>query len=172
MRYKKLLFPAIAFNLVVVVCYNAGSSSSANYLDEIDLIDEAKLDSLVQNRSGKALFINMWATWCVPCREEFPDLIKLAEYTQNRDIEIVGISVDYADEIDSKVKPFLQSQQVNFKNFIQNFDRQEKLISLLHTEWAGALPASFIYNDQGIQILFMPGKHSFQEFKSKIDSLL
>jgi thiol-disulfide isomerase/thioredoxin len=176
MKFKKVIYLIIALNLVVVVCYNAGSdtqsSARVNYSNQIELVDNTKLDSLIQTRNGKALFINMWATWCVPCREEFPDLIKLVEYTQNRDIEIVGISVDYADEIDSKVRPFMQSQQVNFKIYVQNFDRQESLINKLNKEWAGALPASFLYNAQGEQVLYLPGKHSFEEFKQTIDSLL
>ena len=176
MRFKKILFLIIALNLVVVVCYNAGSGDQANsavdYANEIGLINNSKLDSLIQARNGKALFINLWATWCVPCREEFKDLILLAAYAQNKNIEIVGVSVDYPDEIDSKVRPFLENRQVNFKNYVQNFDRQEALINKLNKEWAGALPASFLYNAQGKQVLYLPGKHSFEEFKSTIESLL
>ena len=137
----------------------------------IELLNEAKLDSLISTRTGNFLFINMGAPWCVPCREEFKDLIQLADFYEDKKVEVVAISVDYPDEIESKIKPFIESQKVNFKIYVQDFDRQENLINKLNTEWNGALPASFLYNHQGKQVAYLPGKHSFNEFKKIIDSL-
>ena len=147
------------------------NTDAEHYINEVALIDSSGLDSLIQERNGKVLLINMWATWCVPCREEFEDLIQLAAYATNKPIEIVGISVDYPDEIESKVKPFLAQQQVNFKIYVQNFDEQEALINQLNKDWSGALPASFIYDARGKQKVFVQGKHTLESFKKLLAAL-
>jgi thiol-disulfide isomerase/thioredoxin len=55
--------------------------------------------------SRKPLLVNFWATWCDPCREEFPDLVKLdAEYKGK--IDFITISLDELSEIDRDVPSF------------------------------------------------------------------
>ena len=134
----------------------------------IETVDSAKLDSLIGQRNNKSLFLNVWATWCAPCREEFPDIVKLVNEFDDNDIEFIGISVDYADEIDSKVKPFVESMNINFQIYVQQFASQEVLIEKLHKEWSGALPATFIYDATSALKKFSVGKQSYSAFKSMI----
>ena len=151
----------------------AESKPAANDFADIDvsLLTADSFKPLINKYHGKILFINLWATWCVPCKEEFPDLVRLKEYYENSDVVIIGISVDFPDEIDTKVKPFLYSQAVNFPNFIQDFKEPEDLINLLNKNWRGAVPSTFIYDREGHQQKFLLGKHSFEEFKSEIESI-
>jgi thiol-disulfide isomerase/thioredoxin len=129
------------------------------------------LDDLIMNRNGKVLLINVWATWCIPCREEFPDLVRLAEKYQGRNLEVIGISADYPDEIASKITPFIESEKVNFPIYVQDFDKEENFINYLNRDWSGALPATFIYDKSGAQQKFLLGKQSFQEFQQAVEEL-
>jgi thiol-disulfide isomerase/thioredoxin len=138
---------------------------------EVPLISAADFQPLIDNYRGKILFINLWATWCVPCKEEFPDLVRLDEYYANSDVVIIGISVDFPDEVESKIKPFLHSQKVKFPNFVQNFKDPLELINLLNENWRGAVPTTFIYDKEGKQQKYLLGKHSFEQFKSEIESI-
>jgi thiol-disulfide isomerase/thioredoxin len=144
------------------------SGTSAEWQPEVRLLNENVLDSLLENRHGKKLLLNVWATWCVPCREEFPDLNRIAESYMNKGVEVVGISADYPDEITTKIVPFLEKQKVKFAIFVQDFDRQEDLINKLNPEWSGALPATFIYDTQGTQQAFLLGKQSYADFQAAI----
>jgi thiol-disulfide isomerase/thioredoxin len=45
----------------------------------VEVIDVKKLKEIINNRNGKPLLVNVWATWCVPCREEFPELVKITD---------------------------------------------------------------------------------------------
>ena len=148
------------------------TESSQESTPEIHLINKAGLEKLINQRNDRILLINVWATWCNPCREEFPDLVSLFDEYENRDVDIVGISVDYPDEIDSKILPFLQSQQVNFPVYLQNFEKQEDFINFLNTDWSGALPASFVYDTAGELKLFLLGKQSYEELVTAIESEL
>lgn len=131
---------------------------------EIKLLNEKQLHELVSQRNGKGLFLNIWATWCLPCREEFPDLEKLVQTFGHKNVEFVALSVDYPDEIDSKILPFLQKHPLNFSHYVQDFSDKERIINFLNEQWSGALPATFIYDADGKQQHFLLGQHSYEDF--------
>lgn len=133
----------------------------------VETITKEKLAKVIKERKGKPLFLNLWATWCVLCREEFPAINKLAE--ENKDVEFIGISVDFPEEVDSKIIPFLKSQKAKFVSYVNGFDGDEELINTLDKDWNGALPATFIYDKNGKKISFLEGKKSYDEFKKELE---
>ena len=161
--------------LLFIPLFLIGCSVTDKEISDVKLsvepIDKNGLPELISNRNRKVLLLNVWATWCAPCREEFPDLVQLAEKYKNKNVEIVGISADYPDEVDSKIIPFLKSQNVNFKNYVQNFSDDSGLINQLNSKWNGALPTTFIYDKTGRQITFLEGKCSFEEFEQEIEKI-
>lgn len=148
------------------------SAVDANSSFEVNFLGEEQLRNLIEKRDGRILFINVWASWCIPCREEFPDLVRLSEKYKDKNIDMVAISADYPDEIESKIIPFLESQQVNFPVYVQNFDKQEDFINFLNVDWSGALPATFVYNAAGEQKQFLLGKQSYNKFTTVLENEL
>lgn len=136
----------------------------------VQAIDKAKLAKLIKDRKGKILFLNLWATWCVPCREEFPSIVKLA--SEIKDVEFVGISVDFPDEVDSKIIPFLESNKTNFVSYVNGIEGDEELINALDKKWNGALPATFIFDAKGNKKIFLSGSRTYNEFKKEIEKLI
>ncbi len=65
----------------------------------------------VADLSGKTLLINLWATWCAPCREEMPALNELQKERGGDDFEVVAVNVDTGD--DEKPKRFLEETKVD-----------------------------------------------------------
>ena len=100
---------------------------------EVPLLDAEVYQSLITENKGKIIFINAWATWCVPCKEEFPDLVRLHETYTDMDVVFIGISVDFEDDIESKIKPFLSSQNAKFQNYVQNFKDPAKLTAAIRS---------------------------------------
>ena len=149
----------------------ASTAAEKVAVQTVAAIDEAGLQRLVKERNGRILFLNVWATWCVACIEEFPDLVKLSRSYDERQVEVVGISADYPDEVDSKIVPFLEKQNVPFRVYVANFDHQEDFINAVNRSWSGALPASAIYDPQGNQQFFLVGQGTFEDFKKEIDKL-
>jgi thiol-disulfide isomerase/thioredoxin len=72
----------------------------------------------LQSRSGKLLMINVWATWCAPCRHEMPSLQRLADTLGHDRLELVGLSVDHDEHV---VREYLIEQKIRFPSFL---DRQ------------------------------------------------
>ena len=138
----------------------------------VEPIDVKGIKHLVHIRNGKILFLNVWATWCQPCIEEFPDIVKLYNDYRNAGVDIAAISVDYPDEVDSKILPFLVSQHVPFKVYVANIKKDEDFINQLNPSWSGAVPATFIFDENGKQRVFMFGQKTLKVFKAEIDSAL
>jgi thiol-disulfide isomerase/thioredoxin len=138
-------------------------------LHPVKLIDSVGLHRLIRERNGKVLLLNIWATWCLPCKEEFPGLIKLAG--KDTLIEVVGISVDYPDEINSKVIPFLLKLKVPFQVYVAAFTKQENFITAVDSLWNGAIPATYLYDRQGTQRVSMIGEKNYEEFMKEVNSI-
>lgn len=137
----------------------------------VEVINKTGLEKLINERSGRVLFLNLWATWCIPCREEFPDIVKLAsEY--KKEVDFIGISADYKDEVRTKIIPFLKSNNANFISYVSGFKNDEALINALDKNWNGALPATFIYDINGNKLTLLEGKKSLEEFKAEIEKAI
>lgn len=163
----------LAFVFATILLVGCGPKETSNpFIETIETIDSTTLQEMISQRNGALLFVNVWATWCVPCKEEFPDLIRLVKKYKSQNVEFVGISADYPDEIETRVKPFLRAFDLNFKIYVQDFENDEEFINLLNREWSGALPATFIYDQNGIQRAFLLGKKSMEEFEQELIKLL
>lgn len=138
---------------------------------EVKIINTNDLKSIFEEAKGNALFINVWATWCEPCREEFPEIVKLADNYKN-EIHFIGISVDDAGDLSGKVIPFLESQNASFKNYLLKVKEPEDFINMLDKDWSGAVPATFIYDKSGIQKAVLIGKQSYSQFESAIKKVI
>ena len=133
-------------------------------------IDQSGVRRLVGQRNGKVLFLNIWATWCAPCVEEYPDLVKLAGSYSEQEVEVVGISADYPDEVDSKIVPFLRKLKVPFTVYVANFQHQEDFINAIDSSWNGALPATLIFDMRGNRRSFLVGQGTYDKFRKMVDS--
>ncbi len=152
--------------LYLVLC----SFSVEVQAQEVKIIDEKGMKSLIESRGGKPLFINFWATWCMPCTEEFPDIVKLSK--NYPDFEFVAVSLDHHDEIKSKIQPFLKKMKPGFKNYVAKFKDDQILIEMINKKWNGAIPATVIYNSKGKQISFQAKKLSYKEFEAELKKIV
>jgi len=66
---------------------------------------------------GKVVVVNFWATWCAPCREEMPDLIKLQQQYGPKGLQLVGIAIDENGPVTS----FLERLPVNYPVLVGGF---------------------------------------------------
>lgn len=62
---------------------------------------------------GKVILLNIWATWCGPCRHEIPELVKLQNTYAKKGFEVVGVSVDSA-EMEGQIAPFVEETGINY----------------------------------------------------------
>ena len=65
--------------------------------------------------SGKVLLVNLWATWCGPCRMETPELVKLNKEFKDRGVEMIGLSTEDPDDSAQSVHEFVRAYKVDYQ---------------------------------------------------------
>ena len=162
-------------NLLILLFSLVGSTNYAlaqsNISPQIKIINVTDLSELINENKDRVLLINVWATWCVPCREEFPELVQIAK-SYSEKVRVVGISVDDSEILDSKVIPFLKNQKAEFENYLLKVIEPEDFINLLSKEWSGAIPATFIYDKGGNQKKILIGKQSYELFEQAVKEVI
>ncbi|MBN2589509.1 MAG: redoxin domain-containing protein [Sedimentisphaerales bacterium] len=96
----------------------------------------------VSDYRGKNLILNVWATWCPPCRKEIPDFIELRKEISEDELAIVGISTE--DGQDSKVKDFVKENKMNYTISVADFTKLDAPYSKI-----SAIPTTFFIDKEG-----------------------
>jgi cytochrome c biogenesis protein CcmG/thiol:disulfide interchange protein DsbE len=112
---------------------------------------------------GKVVFINFWASWCVPCREEQPTLEKV--WQQYRDKGVVFVGIDYVDT-EPDALTYLNDFQVTYPN---GPDLGTKISPKYHIQ---GVPESFLVDGQGSIVLFKIAPISEAELTAALDKAL
>lgn len=94
--------------------------------------------------SGKVLLVNLWATWCGPCRNETPELVKLNKEFQGRGVEIVGLSTENPEASAQSVKEFVREHNVDYRI---GWATPEVALTLM--QGRESIPQSFIITRDG-----------------------
>ncbi len=119
---------------------------------------------------AKAVLVNMWASWCGPCRMEFPDLVKLQKDYESRGLKVVFVSWDDTPEIAAK---FLAKQGVTTPSFIKsNSQGDQSFVESLSPKLTGAIPATLIYDNTGKLRDLWEGSVTYEEFAQKVNAVL
>lgn len=141
-------------------------------VDQVKLTPATSTEVLqvVRNSVAKVVLVNMWATWCGPCREEFPDLVRLNRDYAGRGLKIIFVSWDLDKETARK---FLAQQGVDFPSYIKTDDESDqKFIENFEPKWSGALPATFIFDGTGQLRRNWEGKAAYEKFEQSVGELL
>lgn len=113
------------------------------------IVDLAGYQQILTKYRGKPLVVNFWATWCEPCRDEYPLIVELAAEFKAQGVSVVGINMD--DDSDMNlVRRFIARTQPHFPNY-----RQKPGIDLdafyrgVNPAWKGTMPQTIFYTRDG-----------------------
>ena len=142
-----------------------------DYGADVREIDLDGLKKILQRDSNdkRPLLLNFWATWCDPCREEFPDLVKLDADYQNRGLNFIAVSLDDITDIKSEVPKFLSQMKATMPVVLLNVKDPEPAIKVVDPTWDGQLPATFLYDKDGKIVFKHFGKIKPDELRVAID---
>jgi len=133
-------------------------------------IDEVELGKL-SVPDGRPLLINFWATWCGPCREEFPDLVKLDQEFKGK-IDFITISLDDPGEITTSVPEFLTSVKAEMPAYLLKAADDSAVIDSVSKQWHGGLPFTILYDPKGTPVYEREGKVNLDVVRSAIEKNL
>lgn len=169
MRHLLLLSIALA---LISGCGAAPANHSAMALPDSAVVIAAEADAvlaLAKDGAAAVTVINVWATWCGPCRDEFPALHAAIQRHQP-DARLLLYSVDFEDQA-SAVRAFLAERGLRDTVYLKTGDEQH-FIETMHPTWSGALPATLVFDRAGHLREFWEGEADSARFERSIQAAL
>ena len=138
------------------------------------IIDLHGYQELVWQYRGKPLLINFWATWCEPCRDEYPMLNELAKEYAPKGLRVVGVDSDQDGDL-ILMRRFIARYKPVFPNYRKKPgkpDEEAEFNQAVLPEWRGQLPATFLYDKDGRLIGHFFGARDRETYEAVIRKLL
>jgi thiol-disulfide isomerase/thioredoxin len=153
--------------LVLTLCLTGAYAFAA----EMKPVDEAGYTKLVAASKGNVVLVGFWATYCVPCRKEMPQLVALDAKLRVRGFRFVTISADEPEQ-QGAAGMFLDKIKVPSPTYIRKAKDDDKFTALVDQKWDGALPALFLYDRQGRRVRSFFGEADLNVVSAAIEKLL
>ncbi|MDT5120796.1 MAG: hypothetical protein QOC96_278 [Acidobacteriota bacterium] len=137
-------------------------------------INAEELKTLLQRstKRSRPLLVNFWATWCDPCREEFPDLVQIDKDYKARGLDFVVVSLDDPDDAKTAVPQYLQQMHAAMPAYLLNVADPEPAIKDVDATWTGSIPATFLFDSQGQIVFKHTGRILPGELRAALDKTL
>jgi len=136
-----------------------------------EIVDAKSFQKLLDRYKGQPLLINFWATWCEPCRDEYPLLNELAKQYAPKGLKVVGVSMDDDGDL-ILMRRFIARNKPIFPNYRQRGGVNSTFTQVVSPAWSGAMPATFFYGRDGRQVDMVLGEGTRAKFEAAIRSLL
>jgi thiol-disulfide isomerase/thioredoxin len=160
---RSLAVPALG---VLLLC---GCASAGGHAPVVK-ISANEVRALAARPGAKATLVNVWATWCAPCREEFPTLVQVGQKRRSDGLRLIFVSADPEDQM-RQVRKFLTAKGVSDTAYIISGDTND-FINTLNPKWTGAIPATFVYDSRGGLTAFWEGAADEARFNQSVDQAI
>lgn len=159
-------FTSIAVAIMLLGAPMATGAQDAQGGQVIGFLDDKGKTWFLHDFKGKAVLINLWATWCAPCVQEMPSLAKLQQDYANKGLIVLAISED--DSIDAPLNFYKNHSMTNLTTY---FDKGHGVLVALNSH---GLPSSVFVNKSGQMIQRVEGPVDWQapQVKVLIDALI
>src|SRR5271157_2348021 len=147
------------------------AAAQAHAPKDPELIDVQGYQRILQHYKGKPLLVTFWATWCEPCRDEYPMLNDLAKEYAPKGLQVVGVDFDQDGDL-ILMRRFLARYKPIFPNYRKKKGEEEAFSEAVMPGYNGALPASFFYARDGKQVGHVVGAGDHDTYEAAIRSLL
>jgi thiol-disulfide isomerase/thioredoxin len=114
-----------------------------------------QLEPFLHQKNDTTYIINFWATWCIPCRKELPDMEKIHRFYSGQPVKVLLVSLDFPTQIESDLVPFLKKNNITAEVVLLSDPNSNSWINKVDSTWSGSIPATLIY------------KNDFREFYEK-----
>jgi thiol-disulfide isomerase/thioredoxin len=160
----------VRIGMLVALAITLTPAQTAPHKDPV-LIDAQEYQTLVEHYKGKPLIVTFWATWCEPCRDEYPMLNELAKQYAPQGLQVVGVDLDQDGDL-ILMRRFLLRYKPVFLNYRKKQGGEDAFVQAVLPGWNGSIPASFLYAKDGTQIGHIIGASDREKYEAAIQTLL
>lgn len=135
-------------------------------------IDAAEFQKVLQRHRGKVLVVNFWATWCVPCLREVPDLLALQAEHATQGVLLIGVAVDEPSPQAVEVERFRARYFPQFLTYARKGPDIDELAAVIDPAWNEVVPTTYIIGRDGKVKQRIQGKRTLEQFRLALQTAL
>ncbi len=167
---KVMLRSGAGLGLALLVAVAAPSAHAADAAIELRPATAATIHEAIESAGGKAILLNVWSTWCEPCKREMPDLVRLRQKYGAQGFRLILVSTDPPTG-KRAAERFLRKVRVTFPTWIKR-QPDAAFIDGIDREWSGAQPLNILYDAEGQRRELWEGEVEISELERAIETLL
>lgn len=133
-------------------------------------LNQAGLKRAIASERGKVVVVNMWATWCAPCKAEMPALVSFARRHAGQKVKLILLSANEPEE-KKAAEAFLERSGFGSIAYIKQDKDEQQFINSVDPAWSGALPATFVYDRSGKLVKSFFGTVDMNQLEAVIRAL-
>ncbi|HMM79547.1 MAG TPA: TlpA disulfide reductase family protein [Pyrinomonadaceae bacterium] len=165
-------------SVLAVLVFSAGAFAQGNVPAKrigptVLKVDAAGLKKIMRP-TNRPMVINFWATWCDPCRDEFPELVKLHQKYRAK-VDFITVSLDDLAEIGRDVPKFLAEMHSEMPAYLlktRDEDEDNQAYRTVSEKWAGNLPMTVIKDERGYTVYERNGRFRTETLEAEIQKVI
>ena len=118
------------------------------FAQNVRVVKFPELQKRLARPTDTTYVVNFWATWCAPCVKELPNFEQIRTANAGKKVKVLLVSLDYASQIDKKIKPFVLKRGLKSEVLVLNEPDPNDWLAKVDTKWSGALPFTLIINNK------------------------
>ncbi len=173
-RFSKLF-------LIAFVVFAFVAAAFAQQIPDLKVVTETKkitaveLKSLAKPTNKNPVLINFWATWCGPCRSEFPELVQIDADYRGKGLNFILVSVDDFAVIDTRVPEFLKDYDSTMPSYLINVENRRaiaKAVRQIAPRFPDTYPLTLLFDGRGKLVFQKVGRVNAKILRKEIDKIL
>jgi len=140
-----------------------------SHAQKVEVIRVPDLERMIHNKEDNIVLINFWATWCKPCVTEMPHFEALSEHPDYSDVIVKLISIDFVENLESKVERFIRKRNIRSEVFLIDNVDYNFWIDKVDETWTGTIPATLIVHGKSGKRKFYEKEFKGEELEMAID---
>jgi thiol-disulfide isomerase/thioredoxin len=173
MKTKLLIILGLAVATGIAATSYWNLTKDPSHAEHSSLLVEASPEKIltdIKALNSPLVLVNFWASWCGPCKAEFPFIMSLRKKFADRGLKVVFVSVDEEADADAALA-FLKEQNVDFPTYFKG-KQSVNFVAKIFPNWSGAIPATIMFAPDQKVVESWEGDATLQEFESKIQKHL
>ncbi len=132
----------------------------------IQPVSAEELIEEVRATDSDVVVVNFWASWCAPCRAEFPEFIRFSQETDPAEAQVQFVTIDFEEDL-PHAAAFLREHGISGTTFVKD-GKDGPFLAAINPEWTGAIPATAIYDRTGKRLAFWEGLVTYEQLAERV----